>query len=247
VQLAATLAPDVENVAFNAWSIAWPEASRSSTDRALLHGSQGEVLAGQHSYGRGRIGLIWLTDSYRLYTRGAREAHASLWSTIWAELARARAVAVPHVHERAITGQRAVVCDLPPRSQLLAPSGQHIGLTVQPDDRCAAFWPRESGWHRLLPPDPDVDDAAASPDDSINAQAAPSAFYVYDAGSVVSLARHRMRTETLRQANTSAPPVHGAGDNNVLRAMLLALWLLAMGTSWWLEKRHRGNSAHGVS
>jgi hypothetical protein len=66
---------------------------------------------------------------------------------------RARARRGPALPANARVGERAVFCDLVDGDAVDDASGRRTALLVEADPsgaRCAAFWPREAGWHALV-------------------------------------------------------------------------------------------------
>ncbi|TGQ49602.1 hypothetical protein EN855_036745, partial [Mesorhizobium sp. M1C.F.Ca.ET.212.01.1.1] len=57
---------------------------------ALLHDRTGRAVGGWRAAGRGRIGLLPLTDTWRWVLAGRDDRHGELWSGVVATLARAQ-------------------------------------------------------------------------------------------------------------------------------------------------------------
>lgn len=114
----------------------------------LLAADQGAPLALWRGAGRGRVGLWWLNDSYRLALSGAGTAYGTLWSRSLSVLARATGRAEPELPARARVHQRAVLCGLPAGASVLTPAGQGVALSAE--QGCAAYWPADAGWHALV-------------------------------------------------------------------------------------------------
>ncbi|MEQ8036268.1 carboxypeptidase regulatory-like domain-containing protein [Xanthomonas sp. WHRI 6106] len=117
---------------------------------AVLRTANGTPSAWWRAHGRGRIGLITLTDSYRLVLQGHPALHAALWSQTLSPLARAHPA--PRLATR--TGwrnQRIGVCNLGSAAQLQAPDGTTAPLPPDPATgpaACAGLWPEHTGWYR---------------------------------------------------------------------------------------------------
>ena len=136
-----------------------PELSRrpvrvqSRDAMVLLQTDKAEPLATWRAQGQGRIALWWLTDSYKLALSNATDRHGQLWSEALSTLARARVQSViesrlPH----AWVNQRSVFCGLSETASMQEPSRQISPLLVETQGQnktCAAFWPRQLGWHTL--------------------------------------------------------------------------------------------------
>ena len=213
---------------------AWPVALHGDGHVALLRDSEGTPLAVWHVLGRGRIGAWWLSDSHRLATRGARETFATLWSNAVSTLARARGETLPVLPQRAVVGQRAVLCAPSGAMRVIASDGtETTPLRDPPQGECAAFWPTQAGWHRLevdVAGDPDVADAAS---------ASSQDFHVFTRQDVASLLDHDTRQATAAMANRNDLPDGRRFDRDMLRAALLLAWLSLSALLWHLERRAR--------
>src|SRR5690606_405318 len=119
----------------------------------LLRDVQAQPLAWWRPLGRGRVGLVALTDSYRLPLAGHAAVHARLWSDLLAGIVRSTTAATPAPPAGPIwAGQRALLCGVDEAAAVIAPDGSRTALAIDPSSgvrRCAAFWPRIPGWHRL--------------------------------------------------------------------------------------------------
>lgn len=200
---------------------AWP-ARLDAAQPVLLAANDGMPLAQWQARGRGRVGGWRLLDTHRLYTRGERERHATLWADAVATLARARGENAPRLPSRAVAGERAVFCDVAPEAALVTPHGEHAALSI--DGGCAAFWPRQAGWHRLQ---------------TGNAE---HRFHVGDPLALAPLLAHERRAATQALVRGSAPETTQVTDRDFLRALLLAAWLATMALAWWLERRRGDRS-----
>jgi hypothetical protein len=206
----------------------------------------GRALATRYSLGQGRIGVLWLTDSFRLHTRGDAACHATLWSTFATRIARPRGPSDAQLPARAVTGRRAVICRPQGELRVQSPDAETIGLQRDPDNPdCAAFWPRTVGWHRVLAEAADgTSDASGTSPASSNAPANEPdrdepAFYVFDPRNIDSLLAAECRTVTLERVNRADPPTLAAASREPLRAAALLGWLILIATSWWGERRAR--------
>lgn len=213
---------------------AWPVALHGDGHVALLRDSEGTPLAAWHVLGRGRIGAWWLSDSHRLATRGARETFATIWSDAVSTLARARGEILPVLPQRAVVGQRAVLCVSDGTLRVIAPDGAETTLLRDPPQgECAAFWPRQAGWHRL-----EVD-VAGDPDAADAASASSQDFHVFTRQDVASLLDHDTRQATAAMVNRNELPDERRFDRDMLRAALLLAWLSLSALLWHLERRAR--------
>lgn len=183
----------------------------------LLEDDRGAPLAQWRSEGLGRIGVWTLLDSYRLVLLGEPARYGSLWQGALATITRPRApeaeAALP------ATGwidERSVLCGLGDRAAVLAPSGALITLLPRAD-RCAAFWPSESGWHRI----------------QSGAESRP--FYVRAADDAPGLRAARDRAATRRLVGRTADGV-ALRDVPLPRWPFALLFLLLASALWWRER-----------
>ena len=195
----------------------------------LLHAADGTALGGWRAIGQGRLGVLPVTDSYALVLAGHADAHADLWNTLLATLARpSPAPALHHLPTWSWAGERATLCGLPAGSEAEAPDGTRS--TLLPDPRagaCSGWWPQQAGWHRI-----------SGGGESIGV-------LVIDPAQAAALHAQATRDATLalrgsgNAATTGTLPVPGP------RWPWLAAFVLAAALLWWLERRPRlpGTSA----
>lgn len=225
---------------------AWPIVVRGDRHVVAWQDDDARALATRYSLGQGRIGVLWLTDSFRLHTRGDAARHATLWSTLATRLARPRGQPETQLPARAVIGQRAVICRPQGELRVKSPDAEMIGLQRDPDNPdCAAFWPRTVGWHRVLA-EADVGASGAStasPPDSNGPSDEPDgeepAFYVFDPRSIDSLLAAQRHAATRARVNRDDPPAQSRASREPLRAAVLLGWLILIATSWWGERRAR--------
>lgn len=232
---------------------AWPLTTAGRDIPALLHDADTRPLAPRVDYGRGRIALWPLNDTWRLATRGAPEAHASLWAHAWSSMARARAEPSPGVlPTQAVVDRRARLCGQG-TMRVVAPDGQATPLLHDPATGCAAFWPAVGGWHRLehaaasdaqhdddiAPTEASAAHKADTVDGNDTAPTSAQRFYVNTPEAVASIDREQRRARTAARSLPRAERVAHARALGVdaLRAGLLAAWLSCMAFGWWLERR----------
>lgn len=130
-----------------------PLAVAASDASPLLRADDGTPLALWRVSGSGRMGMMWFTDEWRAALAGHRAAYATLWSDIAGRLARARGAAMPALPSDARIGERAVFCGVNDGDAVEDMSGARTRLVAESDSsgtRCAAWWPREAGWHALV-------------------------------------------------------------------------------------------------
>ncbi|MGE6332599.1 hypothetical protein, partial [Stenotrophomonas sp. NPDC077659] len=192
---------------------------------ALLHDRAGQALGGWRSAGKGRIGLLPITDSWRWVLAGRDDRHGELWSGVMATLARAQAGtdALWSPQAQAWMGERVALCGVQAPLQAFDAKGAGVPLVVDgtPSSlRCAGWWPRTAGWHRLQHGEATV------------------WRYVFDAEEAAPLHRQSMFDATA-QALASAMPASRA----VMQPVPGSRWpwwlafVLCASLLWWLERR----------
>ncbi|WP_303637423.1 hypothetical protein [Stenotrophomonas tuberculopleuritidis] len=192
---------------------------------ALLQDGAGNAIGGWRAAGKGRIGLLPLTDSWRWVLAGRDDRHGELWSGVVATLARAQGSDDALWSPQAIAwaGERQALCGAQAPLQAFNPRGGGVPLIVDGATsslRCAGWWPREAGWQRL------------QHGDSVVWR------YVFDPKDAPALHRQAMIDATTQalasstSANASAmQPVAGSRWPWWLAFVLCASLL------WWLERR----------
>ena len=219
------LTPDTDNAE-------WPTLSRqalrvSAADaRTALAGTQGEVLAIWRAQGDGRVGVLLLSDSYRLALAGFGDAHSRIWSALVSVLARPQAE-TPPVRRSGLAWphERMVFCQLQPDASIQS-EGEWQPLLVETTGMnrgCAGFWPESTGWYTL------------------NSGANQLPFYVHAPKEGEALRRSMTRAATLmlaaRPSNTvtaTRVPVPGSPWPWFIA------WLVTSGLLWWLERSRLG-------
>lgn len=193
-----------------------------------LHTDQGEPLALWRARGLGRMGLLWLTDSYRLQAAGYAEAYAGLWSGLASDLARAPAAAepapmlrLPRGQTQAWVGEPIELCGLREPLTLSAPGGAPIALAAPDAQGCVAALPLGAGRYRL------GDGAATALEFELRDPARQAALHAADL-----LARTRAAVTSQPVKDHGAGPAQAGGD---YRPWLLAL-LVVLALLWWLER-----------
>lgn len=197
----------------------------------LLRDARGQPLAWWRPLGRGRVGLVALADSYRLPLAGHAPAHARLWSGLLAGIARPAIAATQAPPSGPFwAGQRAVLCGIDHAAAVIAPDGSRISLAVDPAAgarRCAAFWPRTPGWHRL------------------QTRALQTAFAVLPAGAGQAWQAQRRFDATAALASDAPAPRASPATVTQRGAAWpwLAAWLALATLVWWLERRRASPQA----
>ena len=231
---AADLAESVQ-LAPDAAKQEWPALSRrpvriTATDGVVaLAGTQGEPLMVWRSYGSGRIGVLPLSDSYRLALAGFGDAHSRIWSDLVSVLARPQAENPPTRRGNpAWPHERMVFCHLQPDAAVQAAADRQalVVETTGMNAGCAAYWPQAAGWHIL----------------TSGKMQLP--FYVHAPKEGEALRRARLQTETLKlttaspeNTNTSGTPIPGSPWPWFIG------WLLASSLLWWLERSRLGKDS----
>lgn len=200
-------------------------ALQAPGSNALLHDRGGKAVGGWRAAGKGRIGLLPLTDSWRWVLAGRDDRHGELWSGVVATLARAQGSGDVLWSPQAIAwaGERQVLCGVQAPLQAFSQRGDSVPLIVDGTTsalRCAGWWPREAGWQRL------------QHGDSVVWR------YVFDPKDAPTLHRQAMIDATTRVLARSVPrdvqatqPVAGSRWPWWLAFVLCAALL------WWLERR----------
>ncbi|SDD51447.1 hypothetical protein [Aquimonas voraii] len=200
----------------------------SAQAASAVHTDQGEPLALWRARGLGRLGLIWLTDSYRLQAAGHGEVYGELWSEITSALARAPTPAapaptlrLPRGQTEAWAGERIELCSLRGAPSLLAPDGSRLTLAAPDAQGCVASLPSLPGRYRLA-----------------DGESTALAIEVRDPGREAALHAADLLARTFAVVSTraagedSSGPLYAAGD---FRPWLLAL-LAVLALLWWLER-----------
>lgn len=209
---------------------AWPELTRrpievqAADSLPMLAAADGAVLARWRPFARGRVGAIWLTDTYKLAQAVSATAHGELWSDIVHTLARARGPQPLATPRESRIDQRAILCGVAPGSQVIAPDGSATALIVQAGDprACAAYWPAAAGWHRLQSGGRSAD------------------FPVRSATEAPALEAMERRDATTTLAQGSAAIEAPAPPRSLPAWTLFLLWLALTATIWWRERRPGG-------
>ncbi|OBU65323.1 hypothetical protein A9K58_14675 [Stenotrophomonas maltophilia] len=192
---------------------------------ALLRDRAGKPVGGWRGAGRGRIGLLPLTDSWRWVLAGRDDRHGELWSGVAATLARAQEgnEALWSPQPISWAGERQSLCSVQAPLQAFNARGDSVPLIVDGTAsglRCAGWWPGEAGWQQLRYADSTLWRYVFDPKDApaLHRQA------MIDATNQVLAAGVPATASTLQPAPGSRWPWWLAF---VLCASLL----------WWLERR----------
>ena len=212
LRLPADFLPDVSRLALS---------PSSGTSVALLHDAGDAPIAAWRPQGLGRVALFTGVDSYALVLTGRTPLYDDWWrSLIRAVVRPAPRLASPPAISWA--GERVALCGTAPRASVEQPDGRAIAL--QPVADCAAFWPAQPGWHRLV------------------TKTGSMSFYVQpgDALTAMKSIRNRDATLLLRGAPTTAAE---ATRQTPGPAWPFAVaWLLVSALLWWLERSRIGRA-----
>ncbi|HGM7287005.1 hypothetical protein [Stenotrophomonas maltophilia] len=192
---------------------------------ALLQDGTGKAVGGWRAAGKGRIGLLPLTDSWRWVLAGRDDRHGELWSGVVATLARAQGSADALWSPQPISwaGERQALCGVQAPLQVFNKRGDDVPLIVDGATsalRCVGWWAREAGWQRL--------------------QHGGSVVwrYVFDPKDAPTLHRQAMIDATTRALAASTP-----ADASVMQPVAGPRWpwwlafVLCASLLWWLERR----------
>jgi hypothetical protein len=211
----------------------WPGLNRrpisvqAESAQTVVADSNNQPLALWRPVGQGRVGVVWLTDSYRLSLAGFPEEYARIWSALAKAVARAQTLDIPMPPDGlSHPDQRAVFCQLENAAQIIAPDGSKTALVIESmpgRGNCAGFWPTSSGWHYL----------------ENGAKQLP--FFVHPAGQGRALDRQSMQQATrqlsaLATTATVSKQIAVAGRH---WPYFLA-WLALTGLMWLLERSRWG-------
>lgn len=192
----------------------------------LLRADDGALLGAWRGFGRGRVGILRIIDDWRLVVAGHRAAHATLWSRLVSTLARAQGTPEPSASDFMRVGERAMLCGLESGDQVIAGDGAPSSLTVVDDGagvRCAAWWPRAEGWHRL----------------QRGGQSWPLFVHPADAGPALAAAQAARDTRALLGDGAASTSI--AHAQAMPRWPLLVLVVCLAALLWWLERRMHGS------
>lgn len=200
---------------------------------ALLKDVDGKPLGSWTAYGRGRVGVLPLSDSFSWVLAGHADLHGELWSQVFAALARPlpSPTPTPALPALAWADERVTLCALGNDARVLAADGRQHALQIDPATghrACAAYWPQQAGWHRVQQGEQ------------------LSAFHVMEPDQAQPMRRYRQREATLRLRSDAVgvQPNNAATSRPGPRWPWLLGFLFCASLLWWLERR-RGNQATG--
>jgi hypothetical protein len=189
---------------------------------SLLHDSSHKPVALWRAEGRGRIGLWWLSDSYRLVLNDQASTHGQIWQEAITTLARARDAVKPSrqtVHPR--IHERVVFCDVAEKAYVKTPLETLHALIAE--NNCAGYWPNNADWHTLISGNLEIP------------------FYIreHDKGLALKASTMQEATKNLSSAktslkNTTDMPIPGS------HWPWFFIWLLITTGLWLLERSKLG-------
>ncbi len=206
----------------------------ASTDVVpLLRDAAGSTLAYWRAEGRGRVAVWPLTDSFRLSLSGRDDLYGALWSDAFATLARTRPGPTPRIDRDARQQQRVSICGIANGAQVSAPDNEATVLLSDPASGtppCAAYWPRQSGWHVLRQGE------------------LTWPFYVRASTEAPGLHRAMVREATLDLVGETTPDrtassAAGAPERRGSPWPWFFAWLSVSAALWWFERSRLGR--HG--
>ncbi|HSD17127.1 MAG TPA: carboxypeptidase regulatory-like domain-containing protein [Thermomonas sp.] len=193
----------------------------------LLRDDRGTPLVAWRTRGRGRIAAWLPTDSFRLVLAGHADVHARAWADAINSVMRARVHAPKDLPLQVYAGERTLLCDLDEDARVIAPGNAGaMRLAIDPRSGprgCAAFWPQNAGWHRLLDANTDT------------------AFLVRasDADPVLRASRTQRATRALA-ARASTSDITRTPAGGLARWALFLAWLALTAGLWWFERSRHG-------
>ncbi|MEV5120943.1 hypothetical protein [Stenotrophomonas indicatrix] len=200
-------------------------ALQTADSRPLLQDREGKAIGGWRAIGKGRIGVLPITDSWRWVLAGREDRHGELWSTVFATLARAQVGTEGPWSPQALAwaGERQSLCGV--QAPLRAFDGRGDGVPLIVDSttgtaRCAGWWPRQAGWQRLQHGD------------------RTHWRYVFDPKQAPAMHRQAMIDATTQRLATAAPATAQASQR--VPGPRWPWWLafvLCASLLWWLERR----------
>jgi len=200
-------------------------ALQAVDSRALLQDRDGKPIGGWRAVGKGRIGMLPITDSWRWVLAGREDRHGELWSSVFATLARAQPGSEGPWSPQALAwaGERQSLCGVQAPLQAFDTHGKGVPLIVDSGTgtaRCAGWWPRQAGWQRLQHGD------------------RPHWRYVFDPKQAPALHRQAMIDATTQRLAAAAPATAQA-DQRVPgpRWPWWLAFVLCASLLWWLERR----------
>ncbi|MGA9575743.1 MAG: hypothetical protein WBS20_17515, partial [Lysobacterales bacterium] len=221
-------------------------AMQLSADDAdvLIDGNDGRDLVVRRSSGLGQIGISLISHSHSWLTAGHRTQWSDYWSALLSALSRQRGdsfLLPPAETAFYRVDQRTPLCALTTNSETsivvgdTGSTGQHTTLELQAaadmlqsPRRCAFFWPRARGWHKVQ--------LLAGSDGAVLDQ---KAIYVFAADQWLAQQRdQRVKATRTRAADGKVLP---SSTENPAPEPLSVFWLwltlVVSASLLWLERK----------
>jgi len=210
----------------------------------LIVGDDGRNLVVSRASGLGNIGISLIRDSHGWLTAGQRSQWSDYWSLLLSALSRQRDVSfllpAPDADFYRVN-RRTALCALTRGGEPgiavteIAPDGRETRLelkpapdTLQSSRRCAFFWPRRGGWHRIV---------LSAGDGTVLDQ---KSVYVFKADQWLDQLRAERTRATRERATGAGSPPASATDSTVtepLDRFWLWLTLVLAASLLWLERK----------
>lgn len=199
----------------------------------LAADAQGAPLGWWRAHGQGRVGVWTPVDTWRLPLLGRGDLHADLWNATFASLVRAQPVEVARIDGETRVGARIAICDAGEGASVETPDGEVQPLLPDPQAAgCAAFWPTQSGWHRVR------DGERMQP------------FHVLAADAWPGVHATAMRDATLRLAARPSDGIARGAAGVAYRTSpwpWFFAWLLLAAALWWFERARSGRGPQAAA
>ncbi len=187
----------------------------------LAQADDGRSVAAWRARGRGRVGVVLLSDSFKLVLAGLPERHAAWWVQLLDSVARTRQATPPALPDAGRVGERSVACGLGDAAVLEMQDRAPVALGAGDPNGCVAIYPTRAGWHTL------VDDETSWP------------WYVRAADAAPALRAGDDWRATSALTALPSPTRNTAVATAFDRRLGFALWLLLAALLWLLERRLR--------
>jgi hypothetical protein len=189
------------------------------TPVVLAQADDGRTVAAWRARGRGRVGVVLLSDSFKLVLAGLPERHAAWWVQLLDSVARTRQAVQPALPNAGRVGERSVACGLGDAAVLEVQDLAPVALGASDPNGCVAIYPTQAGWHTL------VDGQTSLP------------WYVRAADAAPALRAGEDSRATSALAALPSPARNIAVAATFDRRLGFALWLL-LAALLWLWERH---------
>jgi hypothetical protein len=195
----------------------------------LAQADDGRTVAAWRALGRGRVGVVLLSDSFKLVLAGLPDRHAAWWVQLLDSVARTRQAAEPALPSAGRVGERSVACGLGDAAVLQAQDLAPAPLGASDANGCVAIYPTLAGWHTLF------DGERRWP------------WYVRAADDAPALRAGEDQIATRGLAALPSPVRNDAVAVAFDRRIGFALWLLVAAGLWLLERHLRHGELRAVT